>query len=106
MAVSFTWLGHSAFDFTIDQHHVLVDPFLTGNPLAAKKADDISTEIILLSHAHGDHIGDTVSIATRNDAPVVCNFEVGQWLQKKGVTTHGQNTGGTGDYGFMKVKFT
>jgi L-ascorbate metabolism protein UlaG (beta-lactamase superfamily) len=106
MAIAFTWLGHSAFQMDIDGHPILFDPFLTNNPLAAKKADDIKTEIILLSHGHGDHVGDTVAIARRTRAPVITNFEVGNWLRKQGAEAHGQNTGGKGDYGFMTVKLT
>ena len=106
MAITFTWLGHSTFEMNIDGHNVLFDPFLSGNPLAAKKADEIETEIILVSHGHGDHTTDVVSIAKRTGAPAVANFEVANWLSNKGVKTHGQNTGGRGDYGFMTVKFT
>jgi L-ascorbate metabolism protein UlaG (beta-lactamase superfamily) len=90
----------------IDGHKVLFDPFLSNNPLAAKKPDEIDTEIILVSHGHSDHIGDVVSIAKRTGAPAVANVEVANWLKNKGVETHGQNTGGRGDYGFMTVKFT
>ena len=106
MAITFTWLGHSTFQIDIDGHNVLFDPFLSGNPLAAKKADEIETEIILVSHGHGDHTTDVVSIAKRTGAPAVANFEIANWLSKHGVRTHGQNTGGRGDYGFMTVKFT
>lgn len=106
MAITFTWLGHSAFAMDIDGHPVLIDPFLTGNPLAAKSPEEVNAELILLSHGHGDHLGDTVAIAQRTGAEVVTNFEVGNWLSARGVTTHGQNTGGAGDYGFIRVKFT
>jgi L-ascorbate metabolism protein UlaG (beta-lactamase superfamily) len=107
MSVSFTWLGHSAFSVDIDGHPVLFDPFLTGNPLAAASADEIEAEVILLSHAHGDHLGDTVAIATRTGAKVVTNVEIANWLTKNGVeNAQGQNTGGSSDHGFMRVKQT
>ena len=106
MAITFTWLGHSAFQMDIDGHKVAVDPFLTGNPLAARKPDDVEAEIILLSHAHGDHLGDTVAIAQRTGATVVSNFEIGGWMGNKGVSASGQNHGGSYDYGFMQVKLT
>jgi L-ascorbate metabolism protein UlaG (beta-lactamase superfamily) len=106
MAITFTWLGHSAFQMDIDGHKMLVDPFLTGNPLAAKKATEVEAELILLSHAHGDHLGDTVAISQRTGAAVICNAEMSYWMQAKNVEAHGQNTGGEGDYGFMTVKFT
>jgi L-ascorbate metabolism protein UlaG (beta-lactamase superfamily) len=106
MAITFTWLGHSAFQIDIDGHKVLVDPFLTGNPLAARKADEVEAEIILLSHAHGDHLGDTVAVAQRTGASVICNAEMSYWIQAKNAKVHGQNTGGRADYGFMSVKLT
>ncbi len=96
MTVSFTWLGHSAFSFDIDGHSVLVDPFLTGNPLAATSADSLNPEFILLSHAHGDHLGDTVDIAKRTGATVISNFEIGNWLANQGVENVVQlNPGGS-----------
>ncbi len=107
MAITFTWLGHSAFEMSIDGHPVLFDPFLTDNPLAAKTADEVKADLILLSHGHGDHVGDTVAIAKRTGASVVGNFETSNWMKRQGVaSTYGQNTGGTGDYGYLRVKFT
>jgi L-ascorbate metabolism protein UlaG (beta-lactamase superfamily) len=107
MAVKVQWLGHSAFAMDVDGYSVVIDPFLTGNPLAAAKPEDLSPEYILLSHAHGDHLGDTVDIAMASGATVVTNFEVSNYLSAQGVTNVvGMNPGGTGDFGFMTVKFT
>ncbi len=107
MSVKLTWLGHSAFALTVDGHSVVVDPFLTGNPLAAAAPDEVAAEVILLSHGHGDHLGDTVSIAQRTGASVVTNFEIGNWLQAQSVSkTIGLNVGGHYDFGFMSVKAT
>ncbi len=107
MSLAFTWLGHSAFALDIDGHAVLFDPFLTGNPLAAASADEVRAEIIFLSHAHGDHVGDTVAIAQRTGAKVVANFEICNWLSHKGVqNTHGQNPGGGYNHGFVHAKWT
>jgi L-ascorbate metabolism protein UlaG (beta-lactamase superfamily) len=107
MSVKLTWLGHSAFALDIDGHPVVIDPFLTGNPLAAAAPEEIAAETILLSHGHGDHVGDTVSIAQRTGASVITNFEIANWLQAKGVAkTIGLNTSGQVDSGFMRVKST
>jgi L-ascorbate metabolism protein UlaG (beta-lactamase superfamily) len=107
MAVSFQWLGHSAFQFDLDGHNVLVDPFLTNNPLAAASPNDLRPEIIFLSHAHGDHLGDTVDIAKRTGAKVVCNFEIGNWMMKQGVeNVHQQNPGGGYNHGFVHARWT
>lgn len=85
MAVSFTWLGHSTFWINVDGRSILIDPFLTGNPLAAAAPEELNPDLILLSHGHGDHTSDVVSIAKRTGAPVVANFEIANWLEKQGV---------------------
>ncbi len=107
MSISFTWLGHAAFLFTIDGHQVLIDPFLTGNRLAPISADDVEAEIILLSHGHGDHLGDTIPIAQRTGATVATNVEIANWLMGQGVeNVNHMNSGGTFDVGWMQVKWT
>jgi L-ascorbate metabolism protein UlaG (beta-lactamase superfamily) len=96
MTVSFQWLGHSASILQIDNTNLLIDPFLTGNPLAAMTPDEVPADYILVSHGHGDHVGDTVDIAKRTGAPVIANFEIATWLKNQGVeNTEGLNTGGT-----------
>ncbi|MFW5748145.1 MAG: metal-dependent hydrolase [Chloroflexota bacterium] len=107
MSITFTWLGHSAFLFDIDGHSVLVDPFLSGNRLAPVSPEAIDPEVILLSHGHSDHVGDTIAIAQRTGVPVVANFEICNWLQDNGVeNVISVNPGGTIDLGFMQVKWT
>jgi len=107
MSTKITWLGHSAFALEIDGHPVLIDPFLTGNPLAAANPKNLKAELIFLSHAHGDHLGDTVEIAQRTGARVVTNWEIQAWLNNQGVgNTHAQNTGGGFDHGLVHCRFT
>ncbi|MCA9885904.1 MAG: metal-dependent hydrolase [Anaerolineae bacterium] len=107
MNFSIQWLGHSAFAFDIDGHSVLVDPFLTGNPLAAANPEDLSPEVILVSHAHGDHTADVVPIAKRTGALVVCNFEMGNYFLAKGVENVFQVNPGGSYYGdFFNAKWT
>lgn len=107
MTVSFKWFGHSAFLLDIDGHAVVIDPFLTGNPVATSKADDVDAEIILMTHAHGDHVGDSVEIANRTGATVVCNFEMGNWYSAQGVENVFQgNPGGTFRNDWMSAKWT
>ncbi len=107
MGISFTWLGHSAFSLDIDGHAVLFDPFLTNNPLGAASASEVQAEVIFLSHAHGDHLGDTVDIAKRTGAKVISGNEIAIWMGKHGVkNAHGHNTGGSFDHGFVIAKWT
>lgn len=107
MAIHVTWLGHSAFSLDIDGHPVLIDPFITGNPLATVEVDSLAAEVILLSHAHGDHSSDVVTIARHTGATLLSNVECANYLQGQGVQNAvGANTGGTVDMGFMRIKWT
>jgi L-ascorbate metabolism protein UlaG (beta-lactamase superfamily) len=85
----------------------LVDPFFTGNPAASTRADAVTADFILVSHGHGDHIGDTVAIAKRTGATVISNAEIAGWVEKQGVKkTHGQHLGGGFKYPFGYLKLT
>jgi L-ascorbate metabolism protein UlaG (beta-lactamase superfamily) len=85
---------------------VLIDPFLTGNPLAAAQASEFSPTAILISHAHNDHIGDALEIARRARSLVVGIFEVATWFQQRGVETHGMSIGGGYQFPWGWVKLT
>jgi L-ascorbate metabolism protein UlaG (beta-lactamase superfamily) len=110
MSTRVRWLGHACLLFESDGRHVLTDPFLTGNPKAAAKAGDVPADLILVSHGHGDHVGDTVAIAKRTGATVLSNYEIGEWLQKpeQGLTkVEGLQHGGSLMFGgFVRVKLT
>ena len=107
MAFSIRFLGQSGFQFDIDGHKVIIDPFLTGNPVAKSSAADVEAEIILLTHAHGDHVGDTIDIAKRTGATIVCNFEMGDWYLAQGLTAVFQgNPGGSFRNEWMSAKWT
>jgi len=109
MTTTITWLGHNAWSIETAGKSILVDPFLNDSPTAPVKADGVRADFILLSHGHGDHVGDTVAIARRTGATVLANFEVGQWLAGKGVSSGkiiGMNPGGGIQQPFGHVKFT
>jgi L-ascorbate metabolism protein UlaG (beta-lactamase superfamily) len=106
MPTQITWLGHGASRIVSNSKTVLIDPFITGQPTAPCKADELTADYILLSHGHGDHLGDTASIAKRCGATVVCNYELSEYLTKQGVKTHGQQHGGAYQHGFGRVKLT
>jgi L-ascorbate metabolism protein UlaG (beta-lactamase superfamily) len=100
-----TFLGHACFTLTDGSATVLIDPFLSGNPKAAISADDVPASTILLTHGHGDHIGDTVAIAKRTGAPVVAITELAGELGEEGVEVNDCNLGGTAtfDWGWAKL---
>jgi L-ascorbate metabolism protein UlaG (beta-lactamase superfamily) len=101
------FLGHAAFALEHDGKTVLIDPFLTGNPKAAAKADEVAADAIFVTHGHGDHVGDTVDIAKRTGAPVVAIVELADELGKSGVeTVYDPNIGGTVDLDWVSVRLT
>jgi L-ascorbate metabolism protein UlaG (beta-lactamase superfamily) len=99
------FLGHAAFTITDGTTTVLIDPFLSGNPNSAISPDDVEADAILVTHAHGDHVGDTVAIAKRTGAPVVAILELASELGEEGIETTGINFGGTVvfDWGWAKL---
>ena len=95
MATRIQWLGHACLLIESDGKRVLIDPFLTGNPMAAARPEEVEADVILVSHGHEDHLGDTVAIARRTGAWVVANYELGNWLKGQGLEkVHGMQHGG------------
>jgi len=91
-----TYIAHAAFYLEDGEHGVLIDPFISGNPLAKHSPDDFEPQAILLTHAHDDHVGDTISIAKRTGATVIATFELGTFLSQQGVpNVIAGNHGGT-----------
>lgn len=105
--LTITYIGHSAVLLSDGTHEVAIDPFLKDNPLAAMKPEDIKAKFIVLTHGHGDHLGDTLEIAKRNDAMVIATYELANYCAKRGVkSVHHMNTGGSFSFPFGKVKLT
>jgi L-ascorbate metabolism protein UlaG (beta-lactamase superfamily) len=101
------FLGHAAFELSDGQSTVLVDPFITGNPKATVTADELAADAILLTHGHGDHIGDTVAIAKRTGADVVAIVEIADELSGGGLEkVHDPNIGGTVELPWGWVRLT
>jgi L-ascorbate metabolism protein UlaG (beta-lactamase superfamily) len=102
-----TWLGHSGFRIEIEQAVLLIDPWLTGNPMfpAARRTEALTGAThVLLTHAHGDHAGDAAAIAAELAVPVACIHEVSEWLSANGPTkTIGFGKGGTITLGGARV---
>ncbi|MFN3651404.1 MAG: metal-dependent hydrolase [Armatimonadota bacterium] len=100
------YLGHSAAEVIDGDTRVLIDPFLTGNSLAAAQADELEPRAILISHGHNDHVGDAIEIAKRSEALCVGTFELATWLESKGVSAHGMHVGGAHQFDWGWVKLT
>ncbi|HBL41931.1 MAG TPA: metal-dependent hydrolase [Planctomycetaceae bacterium] len=107
MTTKITWLGHSSFQIETAGKTILLDPFFTGNPSAILEAATVEADAIIVSHGHGDHVGDTVDIAKRTGALVIANFEIIEWMGKQGIeNVHQQHIGGAHQYDFGTVKLT
>ncbi|NDC77387.1 MAG: metal-dependent hydrolase [Chitinophagia bacterium] len=98
--------GHSCFSVEISGRHLLFDPFITPNPHASGvDADTVQADVIFVTHGHDDHMHDCEAIARRTSAPVVCNFELSNWLRSRGLENlRAINTGGCLELGFCTVK--
>ncbi|MHB9146403.1 MAG: metal-dependent hydrolase [Symbiobacteriia bacterium] len=101
-----TYIGHSCFQLDSGQTRILLDPFVSGNPVARVKAEDLSPTHILLTHGHGDHLGDTEAIAKRTGALVITTFELAAVLEDKGVRVHPMAVGGRYRFDFGSVRVT
>lgn len=99
------YLGHSCFLVTSGDTHLLFDPFLTDNPKATKKPEDVYPTHILVSHAHNDHLGDTVKIAKESEIKVYTTFEIAEKLEKNQINTVAGNIGGSVCTEFGNIKF-
>ncbi|WP_394188416.1 metal-dependent hydrolase [Paenisporosarcina quisquiliarum] len=104
MYVSFH--GHSVVKIKTGDFTILIDPFISGNGLTDLIAENEKPNVILLTHGHNDHVGDTVAIAKANDSLVIAPFELAEYLEWQGVRTHGMHIGGAYQFEFGKVKLT
>ncbi|HEX7021814.1 MAG TPA: metal-dependent hydrolase [Trueperaceae bacterium] len=100
------FLGQSGFHIAGEGIDLLIDPFLSGNPLAKAAAEDFSPSHIIVTHGHGDHFGDTEAIARRSGAVVVSSAEIADYAQAQGLAGHGMNIGGGYDFPFGRLRFT
>ncbi len=101
-----TYVGHACVLVESPAGRVIFDPFLTGNEAASMAADQVEVEAILLTHGHGDHVGDAVPLARRLNVPIVAVYELATLLGWQGAPTVGQHIGGSAEYPFGTVKFT
>jgi len=99
--------GHDCWEIDDGTYRVLIDPFLQGNPLATVKPDSFTKlDAILVTHGHGDHLGDAAEIAARTGALVISNYEIVGYLEAKGAKGHPMHIGGGRQFAFGHVKLT
>ncbi|WP_299241990.1 metal-dependent hydrolase [uncultured Aquimarina sp.] len=102
-----TFFGHNTLLLEIKDIKVLIDPFISGNPLTKDTLDinDFKVDYVLLTHAHQDHTLDAEAIAKNNNATIVSNYEIAMHYQAKGIEVHPMNHGGNWEFDFGKVKY-
>lgn len=101
-----TYYGHSCLLVEDNGVSVIIDPFLSGNASSGITPEDIRVDAVILTHAHDDHFGDTISIAKRNDCPVIAVFELANYCSSQGVKSEAVNIGGSREFNGFKVKYT
>lgn len=98
--------GHSVVQVSTNNKKILIDPFINGNELTDLTVDQIEADVIILTHGHNDHVGDTVEIAKKNNALVIAPYELAVYIGKNGIDIHPMNIGGAYEFDFGKVKLT
>ena len=107
MSLKYIWYGHGTMGLETGGHKVLIDPFFTGNPAASTTAEAVEADFIVVSHGHGDHIGDAVTVGKRTGALTIANFEIINWLGAQGLENlHPQHIGGGFKHPFGYLKLT
>ncbi|WP_342621724.1 metal-dependent hydrolase [Erysipelothrix sp. P66] len=104
--MKYIWHGHSCFEIICNNNRMIIDPFITGNPLSTTDITEISVDAILITHAHEDHVGDAARIAKQNNAPIICIVELANYFEEEGLETIGMNLGGTYRLPFASIKMT
>ena len=102
------WLGHAAFEVFLDNKKLVIDPWLRENPTACCKPEEIKdVNFVLVTHDHGDHLGDGIDIAKSNDATFISIYELVNYASKSGVkSTIGMNIGGSIEVDGLKIVMT
>lgn len=101
-----TFLGHSCWKITAGKTVILIDPFINGNPQSPVKVEDVKADYLIVTHAHGDHLGDAIPIAKRSGGTIISNYEIAMYCGKQGAAVHPMHIGGAHAFPFGRVKLT
>ncbi len=100
------YLGHAGVQLVAGGKEFVFDPFISQNPRAGAKLDELNPDVVFVTHAHGDHWGDTPELAKRTGALVVATAEIASYAAKLGIKSHGMNIGGSHEFDFGRVSLT
>jgi L-ascorbate metabolism protein UlaG (beta-lactamase superfamily) len=104
--IKLTFFGHSAFLIEGAGKTLIIDPFITGNPLCTLKKEDVRVDYVIVTHGHGDHFGDAPAIAKASGATVISNFEIASYAENLGCKAHPLHIGGAARFDFGTAKLT
>lgn len=104
--LNITYLSHSCFLFETENYTVIVDPFISGNPTFPVGHKDLKPDFIVLTHGHGDHLGDAIELSKKYDATIIAVNELANYVISKGAKAHNMHIGGSFKFPFGKLKFT
>lgn len=106
MGSKITFYGHATIGIATGDFHLIVDPYFKGNMAVKTKMEEVKADYLLITHGHGDHLGDTIEISGRTGAKVICNTEIGDWLNKQDVETNLLQVGGSWQFPFGHLRMT
>ena len=106
MSSKITWYGHATLGLETGGYKLLIDPYFSDNPSASCGCEAVDADFILVSHGHGDHVGDAIDIAKRTGALIITVNEIAVWFRNKGLEAHGQHSGGGFNHPFGYLKLT
>lgn len=104
--LNLTYVSHSTFILDDGTHKLIIDPFFTGNPTATIKAEDIQPDFVVLTHAHGDHLGDGINMSRQHGALIIAVNELANYVASEGAKAHNMHIGGGYNFPFGRLKFT
>ena len=106
MGSKITFFGHATIGIETGDFNLIVDPYFKGNEAVKIKVEEVRADYLLITHGHGDHLGDAIEISARTGAKVICNTEIGDWLDKQGVKTSMLQVGGSTQFPFGHLRMT
>jgi L-ascorbate metabolism protein UlaG (beta-lactamase superfamily) len=98
--------GHSFVQIENEKHSILIDPFVSGNPMTKTKVEELKCDYVILTHGHGDHTSDAITVAQKNKAMIISSFEIANYAESHKVKAHPLGIGGGYNFSFGRVKLT